>query len=226
MALLRLENINKWVGKEQILKGVSVKIEEGQFLAIVGPSGSGKSSLLYILGLLDRPTSGSIYYREKVLDLSQTEFISKLRNESLGFVFQFHYLIPELNVVENVMAPQIKRGVNHKEARDKAMMLLERLGLKGKEKRQIFEISGGEMQRVAIARAMANDPEILLCDEPTGNLDSKNTHTVMEIFKEINRKGTTIVMVTHDLNLAKMTKGVLEMLDGEIISYTSLETEK
>ncbi|MCS7198769.1 MAG: ABC transporter ATP-binding protein [Caldimicrobium sp.] len=221
--LLRLENIEKWVGKEYILKKVSLKIERGDFVAIVGPSGSGKSSLLYIMGLLDKPTSGNIYYHNKVIDFSNKDWICKFRNETIGFVFQFHYLIPELNVLENVMAPQIKRGFSIKEAEDRSILLLERLGLKGKERRQIFEISGGEMQRVAIARALANDPEILLCDEPTGNLDSKNTHMVMEIFREINQRGTTIIMVTHDLNLAKGTKRIIEMLDGEIKTSFYLE---
>lgn len=221
--LLRLENIEKRVGKECILKKVSLEIERGDFVAIVGPSGSGKSSLLYIMGLLDKPTSGSIYYRDMAIDLSNEDWICKFRNETIGFVFQFHYLIPELNVLENVMAPQIKKGVSFKEAKDRSILLLERLGLKGKERRKIFEISGGEMQRVAIARALANDPEILLCDEPTGNLDSKNTHVVMQIFREINQRGTTIIMVTHDLNLAKGAKRIVEMLDGEIKTSFYLE---
>jgi lipoprotein-releasing system ATP-binding protein len=221
MRLLKLEKVNKWVGQERILKDVTLEVKEGDFMAIIGPSGSGKSSLLYIMGLLDRPSSGSIYYKGERINPEQINRISRLRNEKMGFVFQFHYLIPELNLLENVMAPQIRKGLSTKEARERAENLLERLGLKGKEKRQIFEISGGEMQRVAIARALANSPEILLCDEPTGNLDSKNTERVMEIFEEVNREGTTVLMVTHDLNLARRTKIVIEMKDGEILKTTS-----
>ncbi len=221
MSLLKLERVNKWVGQERILKDLSLEVEEGDFMAIIGPSGSGKSSLLYIMGLLDSPSSGSIYYRGERINPDQINRISRLRNEKMGFVFQFHYLIPELNLLENVMAPQIRKGISKKKARERAENLLERLGLKGKEKRQIFEISGGEMQRVAIARALANSPEILLCDEPTGNLDSKNTERVMEIFEEVNQEGTTVLMVTHDLSLARRAKIVVEMKDGEILKTTS-----
>lgn len=216
MILLELRNILKKVGHELILKKVSLTVESGEFIAIIGPSGSGKSSLLYVMGLLDRPTDGEILYRGKPLEWRERE-INKLRNKKFGFVFQFHYLIPELNVIENVMAPQLKAGRSLKDAERKALELLKRLGLEGKERRQVFEISGGEMQRVAIARALANEPEILLCDEPTGNLDTKNTEKVMEIFESLNREGTTIVMVTHDMNLARRAKRVIVMRDGEII---------
>ncbi len=220
MSLLKLKDIEKVVDGERILKGINLEIEEGDFVAIIGPSGSGKSSLLYIMGLLDIPSSGEIYYKGEFLDLKNREFLSDFRNKKMGFVFQFHYLIPELTLLENVMAPQIKKGVSLKEAEEKARYLLERLGLSGKEKRMVYEVSGGEMQRAAIARALANDPEILLCDEPTGNLDSKNTERVMEIFEELNREGKTVVMVTHDLSLSKRTKRVIEMLDGEIIKIS------
>ncbi len=218
MALLKLKDIEKVVDGERILKGINLEIEEGDFVTIIGPSGSGKSSLLYIMGLLDTPTSGEIYYKDEFLDLKNRDFLSNFRNRKMGFVFQFHYLIPELTLLENVMAPQIKRGVTLREAEVKAKYLLEKLGLSGKEKRMVYEVSGGEMQRAAIARALANDPEILLCDEPTGNLDSKNTERVMEIFEELNREGKTVVMVTHDLSLSKRAKRVIEMLDGKIIN--------
>jgi lipoprotein-releasing system ATP-binding protein len=222
VTLLKLLKINKWVGGERILKDISLEIVEGEFIAIIGPSGSGKSSLLYIMGFLDCPSSGDIFYRGKPINFAEANTISRLRNEKMGFVFQFHYLIPELNLIENVMAPQIRKGISPKEAKERAETLLVRLGLKGKEKRQVFEISGGEMQRVAIARALANSPEILLCDEPTGNLDSKNTEKVMEIFEEINQEGTTIVLVTHDLSLARRAKRIIEMRDGEILKTTPL----
>lgn len=216
MALLRLKNIEKIVDGERILKGINLEIEKGCFVTIIGPSGSGKSSLLYIMGLLDLPTAGEIFYEEKPLNLRDQKFLSAFRNQKMGFVFQFHYLIPELTLLENVMAPQIKAGVSFKEAEERARYLLNKLGLSGKERRMSYEVSGGEMQRAAIARALANDPEILLCDEPTGNLDSKNTERVMEIFEKLNEEGKTIIMVTHDLNLARRGKRVIEMLDGEI----------
>jgi lipoprotein-releasing system ATP-binding protein len=216
MALLRLKNIEKIVDGERILKGINLEIEKGCFVTIIGPSGSGKSSLLYIMGLLDLPTAGEIFYEEKPLNLRDQKFLSAFRNQKMGFVFQFHYLIPELTLLENVMAPQIKAGVSFKEAEERARYLLNKLGLSGKERRMSYEVSGGEMQRAAIARALANDPEILLCDEPTGNLDSKNTERVMEIFDKLNEEGKTIIMVTHDLNLARRGKRVIEMLDGEI----------
>ncbi len=217
MVLLELRDITKRVGQELILKRVSLRVETGEFIAIIGPSGSGKSSLLYIMGLLDRPTSGTILYRNEIIEWKDA-VINRLRNQKLGFVFQFHYLIPELNVLENVMAPQLKAGRSYGEAKERALELLTRLGLDAKSKRQVFEISGGEMQRVAIARALANNPEILLCDEPTGNLDTKNTQRVMEIFEELNQEGTTIVMVTHDMSLAERAKRVIEMRDGEIVA--------
>ncbi|MGB9761137.1 MAG: ABC transporter ATP-binding protein [Caldimicrobium thiodismutans] len=216
MALLRLKNIEKIVDGERILKGINLEIEKGCFVTIIGPSGSGKSSLLYIMGLLDLPTAGEIFYEEKPLNLRDQKFLSAFRNQKMGFVFQFHYLISELTLLENVMAPQIKAGVSFREAEERARYLLNKLGLSGKERRMSYEVSGGEMQRAAIARALANDPEILLCDEPTGNLDSKNTERVMEIFEKLNEEGKTIIMVTHDLNLARRGKRVIEMLDGEI----------
>ncbi len=218
MVLLRLENIEKVIQKEKILRKINLQIEKGDFIAIIGPSGSGKSSLLYIMGLLDKPTSGKILYQEREISWKNKKEVFRFRNKKLGFVFQFHYLIPELTVEENVMVPLIKKGVIKREAKERARSLLSKLGLEGKEERSIFQISGGEMQRVAIARALANSPEILLCDEPTGNLDSKNTEKVMRIFKEINKEGTTIVMVTHDLNLAKECKKLIEMQDGIILS--------
>ncbi|MGC8965842.1 MAG: ABC transporter ATP-binding protein [Caldimicrobium sp.] len=216
MALLRLKNIEKIVDGERILKGINLEIEKGCFVTIIGPSGSGKSSLLYIMGLLDLPTAGEIFYEEKPLNLRDQKFLSAFRNQKMGFVFQFHYLISELTLLENIMAPQIKAGVSFREAEERARYLLNKLGLSGKERRMSYEVSGGEMQRAAIARALANDPEILLCDEPTGNLDSKNTERVMEIFDKLNEEGKTIIMVTHDLNLARRGKRVIEMLDGEI----------
>jgi lipoprotein-releasing system ATP-binding protein len=221
--LIRLSGIKKTVGSEQILKGIDLEIYEGEFVSIIGASGSGKSSLLYILGLLDKPTEGEVFFEDEKIDYSKDKRLSYLRNSKLGFVFQFHYLVQELSLLDNVILPAIKKGVPIKEARERAVVLLERLGLKGKENRKPYEISGGEMQRTAIARALINQPKVLLADEPTGNLDSTNTQRVMDIFKEINKSQTTIVMVTHEIDLARQTKRIVELRDGSVIREEYLQ---
>jgi lipoprotein-releasing system ATP-binding protein len=221
--LIRLSGIKKTVGSEQILKGIDLEIYEGEFVSIIGASGSGKSSLLYILGLLDKPTEGEVFFEGEKIDYSNDKRLSYLRNSKIGFVFQFHYLVQELSLLDNVILPAIKKGVPIKEARERAMVLLERLGLKGKENRKPYEISGGEMQRTAIARALINQPKVLLADEPTGNLDSTNTQKVMDIFKEINKSQTTIVMVTHEIDLARQTKRIVELRDGSVIREEYLQ---
>ena len=221
--LIRLSRIKKTVGSEQILKGIDLEIYEGEFVSIIGASGSGKSSLLYILGLLDKPTEGDVFFEDEKIDYSKDKRLSYLRNSKLGFVFQFHYLVQELSLLDNVILPAIKKGVPIKEARERAMVLLEKLGLKGKENRKPYEISGGEMQRTAIARALINQPKVLLADEPTGNLDSTNTQRVMDIFKEINKSQTTIVMVTHEIDLARQTKRIVELRDGSVIRQEYLQ---
>jgi len=221
--LIKLSGIKKTVGSEQILKGIDLEVYEGEFVSIIGASGSGKSSLLYILGLLDKPTEGEVFFEDEKIDYSKDKRLSYLRNSKLGFVFQFHYLVQELSLLDNVILPAIKKGVPIKEARERAMVLLERLGLKGKENRKPYEISGGEMQRTAIARALINQPKVLLADEPTGNLDSTNTQRVMDIFKEINKSQTTIVMVTHEIDLARQTKRIVELRDGSVIKQEYLQ---
>ena len=218
--ILKGENIKKKIGDYEILKGVSLEVKKGEFLSIVGASGSGKSSLLYILGLLDKPTEGKVFLEGEEIDFDNEKRLSFLRNNKLGFIFQFHYLIPELSALENVMTPMLKRGVDFEEARERAFSVLKRLGLGGKESRKPYQLSGGEQQRVAIARAIANEPAIILADEPTGNLDSLNTRRVMEIFKELNQEGITILMVTHERELAEETDRIVEMKDGRIIKVS------
>jgi len=215
--MIELSGVKKVIGQEEILKGIDLRINKGEFVAIIGASGSGKSSMLYIMGLLDRPTEGEVFFDGERIDFSEEEKISKIRNQKIGFVFQFHYLLPEFSLLENVMIPAIRLGMRREEARERAYELLKRLGLAGKENRKIYQISGGEMQRVAIARALINKPLVILADEPTGNLDSKNTQAVMDIFKDINSEGATIVMVTHELELARQAHRIVEMRDGRIL---------
>ncbi len=217
MSLIELKGIKKRIGQEEILKGIDLRVEAGEFVSIVGASGSGKSSLLYIMGLLDKPTDGEVFFEGERVDFSDEKRLSFIRNRRIGFVFQFHYLLPEFSLLENVMLPALKLRVEKELAQERAYELLKRLGLGGKERRKIYEVSGGEMQRTAIARALINKPAVILADEPTGNLDSKNSMKVMEIFQEINSEGTTVVMVTHELELAKLTKRIVEVRDGRLI---------
>jgi lipoprotein-releasing system ATP-binding protein len=181
--ILEGRDIKKSIGESEILKEISVGISKRDFVSIVGSPGSGKSSLMYILGLLDAPTSSDVIMDEKRVDFSDAKLLSKMRNRKIGFVFQFHYLITELTAYENVLIPMLKNGTNSKlNEKERCYNIIESLSLKGMEDRTPFQMSGGEQQRVAIARALANDPEIIMADEPTGNLDSKNSAAVMDKF--------------------------------------------
>jgi lipoprotein-releasing system ATP-binding protein len=225
MEILTVKNIEKIIGQEKILKNVNLSVKKGEFLSIIGPSGSGKSTLLYILGLLDSPTSGEVIVEGSSVSFKDKNKLATFRNKKFGFVFQFHYLVNELTLEENVMVPMLKAKVDKKVAKEKANVLLEKLGLKGKENRKPYQISGGEQQRVSIARALSNDPDILIADEPTGNLDSKNTEKVMEIFKQINQEGKTIIMVTHETDLAERTDRIVKMRDGQIVEEVLLKSD-
>jgi len=185
--VLEVINIKKVIRDNEILKGISLSVEEGDFVSIIGVSGSGKSTLMYIMGLLDEPTEGEVFFEGVRVDFKNHRLLSEIRNRKIGFVFQFHYLIPELSAAENVMVPMLKTQKSRKDALKRAFSLLAELGLRGKENRKPYELSGGEQQREAIARALANDPHIIMADEPTGNLDSKNTEIVRDIFLAINR---------------------------------------
>ncbi|GIW48096.1 MAG: lipoprotein-releasing system ATP-binding protein LolD [Deltaproteobacteria bacterium] len=215
--VLEVINIKKVIRDNEILKGISLSVEEGDFVSIIGVSGSGKSTLMYIMGLLDEPTEGEVFFEGVRVDFKNHRLLSEIRNRKIGFVFQFHYLIPELSAAENVMVPMLKTQKSRKDALKRAFSLLAELGLRGKENRKPYELSGGEQQRVAIARALANDPHIIMADEPTGNLDSKNTEIVMDIFLALNRMGRAILMVTHEIELARRTKKMVEMRDGVVV---------
>ncbi|MEM1584110.1 MAG: ABC transporter ATP-binding protein [Nitrososphaerota archaeon] len=200
----------------EALRGVSLKILRGEFIAIVGPSGSGKSTLLHLIGGLDRPTSGRILIGGVDINKLSDDKLAELRNEKIGFVFQFYNLVPYLPVLKNVELPLIVKDVSSQERRERILKLLEEVGLKDKAYTRPTRLSGGEQQRVAIARALINNPEILLADEPTGNLDSKNSVMIAELFRRLNEKGRTIVMVTHNLEIASYAKRILYIRDGLI----------
>ena len=202
-----------------VLKEVSLDIAAGEFVAITGPSGSGKSTLLYLLGGLDRPTSGDITIFDQVTTGLPDQRLAQLRLAQVGFIFQFHFLLPELTARENVLAPLLLAGVPLAAADDRAMKLLHRFGLVARASHRPGQLSGGEQQRVAIARAMANRPSVLLGDEPTGNLDQTNSLSVYDELRRLNQEhGQTIVVVTHDPTLAALADRRIELVDGRIAS--------
>ena len=218
--ILNLQNIYKDYQQDKlvvpVLKDVSLQVEEGEYVAIMGPSGSGKTTLMNIVGCLDRPTSGTYELAgENVLGLKDKE-LSAARLNRIGFVFQSFQLMPRESALDNVSLPLSYAGIKKKERRERAMKALERVGLGDRATFKPTQLSGGQQQRVAIARAMVNNPKILLADEPTGALDSKSGKQIMELFQKLNDEGVTIVMITHDINIAKQAKRTLHIIDGEI----------
>ncbi|WP_413828386.1 MULTISPECIES: ABC transporter ATP-binding protein [unclassified Methanobrevibacter] len=203
-------------GQVKALNDISFNIKEGEFVSIIGPSGSGKSTLLHMLGALDIQDSGSI--RVGNINLEKSKKLNEFRAEQIGFIFQLHNLIPNLSVVENVEIPMYTQKISSKDQRTKALSLLEDVGIKNKAKMKPNQLSGGERQRVAIARSLANDPSIVLADEPTGSLDSKTSNKILEKLTLLNKqKNVTIILVTHDMNVAKLADRVIEVLDGKIL---------
>jgi putative ABC transport system ATP-binding protein len=199
------------------LRGLSLEIGKGEFVAIVGPSGSGKSTLLNMFGALDRPTKGTVLIDGNDISRMTDDSLAELRNEKIGFVFQTFNLLPYMSAQENVEVPMIAEGLSPKVREEKAMALLEAVGLKGLERNKPGELSGGQQQRVAIARALANDPQIIMADEPTGNLDSKSSSEIIEILNSLNKsKSVTIIMVTHNLPLTSYCDRTLYVKDGLI----------
>lgn len=218
---VEMDGVSKIYGrtvKTHALKEVNLRVEMGEFAAILGPSGSGKSTLLNILGALDKPTEGNVQICGSSLSDLDSDGLSLLRRRELGFIFQFHYLLPEFTALENVMMPTDIRGSQFSaSARDQAMLLLDKVGLSGKQNSRQSELSGGQQQRVSIARALAGNRRLVLADEPTGNLDTKNGVEVFELMRELNRSiGTTFLIVTHDLKLAEKTDRIIEVVDGQI----------
>ena len=200
------------------LRSVSVDIMKNEYVAIMGPSGSGKSTLMNILGCLDLPTSGEFNLDGRDVLKAKDNELAEIRNQKIGFVFQKFNLLPRLSAIQNVMLPLLYRGVNEKEAREIAQEKLNRLGLGDRMKHRPNELSGGQQQRVAIARAIVGNPPLILADEPTGNLDSKSSKDAMEIFRELNSEGNTIVVITHDVEVAEEVKKIFYIRDGKIYS--------
>lgn len=220
--ILKTEKLNKFYHDPvefQALKNINLSVDQGEFISIVGASGSGKSTLLYVLSTLDTDYDGHIYFDGEDLSLLSKNKQAEIRNQKIGFVFQFHYLLPEFTVLENVSLPALKLGNKSTEQiHEEALDILGLLGLKDQAMKHANKLSGGQQQRVAIARALINQPKIIFGDEPTGNLDSKNSGIVLEIFKDLKTKfNQTICIVTHDMQLADQTDRIITLHDGEII---------
>ena len=198
----------------QVLKGISLDIEEGDFVSIIGPSGSGKSTLMNILGCLDVPSTGEYYLDRKEISTYNESQLAKIRNEKIGFIFQKFNLLPKLSAYENVELPLIYRGVKAKERKERTSSALDSVGLSDRFHHKPTELSGGQQQRVAIARALVGAPPILLADEPTGNLDSKSGEEVMNIIQKLNKEGKTIILITHDNEIAKQAGRIISIRDG------------
>ena len=223
--ILRLENIRKELGlskaiRQTIIPNLSLEVNAGEFVAITGPSGSGKSTLLYLMGGLDKPTSGKVWLDgDEITEKNETE-MNRIRNEKIGFIYQFHFLLPEFNAVENVSMPMMINGRRtRKEIRERAMKLLDMVDMQNKYTNKPSQLSGGQQQRVAIARALANEPKVLLGDEPTGNLDSRSAKNVYQLFDRLNREnGQTVIVVTHDEDFANHAGRRIHLVDGKIES--------
>ena len=216
--MIHLEGITKSFGSLQVLKGIDLEITQGEVISIVGPSGAGKTTLLQIMGTLDSPDAGMINIDGTNVSRMKEKELSAFRNKHIGFVFQFHQLLPEFTALENVMIPAFIAGVPPKEASMRAMEILDFMGLKERASHKPNELSGGEKQRVAVARALINQPAVILADEPSGSLDSHNKEELQQLFFDLrNRFGQTFVIVTHDEALAKITDRTIHMVDGNII---------
>ena len=218
--MIKLEGITKSFGSLQVLKGIDLEINKGEIVSIVGPSGAGKTTLLQIMGTLDEPDAGTVQIDGTVVSRMKEKELSAFRNKNIGFVFQFHQLLPEFTALENVMIPALIAGVSSKEANDRAMKILDFKAQVDRASHKPNELSGGEKQRVAVARALINDPAVILADEPSGSLDTHNKEDLHQLFFDLrDRLGQTFVIVTHDEGLAKITDRTVHMVDGMIKKY-------
>lgn len=216
--MLQARDIHKSYGKLWVLKGVDVQINQGEIASIVGPSGSGKSTLLHILGTLDHPDKGEISINEQKINFLRDKQVADFRNQHIGFVFQFHHLLPEFTAIENVSIPGWMAGRKKKEVNERAVEILKTLGLSDRLDNKPGALSGGEQQRVAVARALINNPKIIFADEPTGNLDSANAKELHQLFFDLRKQfNQTFLIVTHNEELAQMSDRILHMKDGKII---------
>lgn len=217
MQMIKLEGITKSFGALQVLKGIDLEINKGEVVSIVGPSGAGKTTLLQIMGTLDEPDAGTVYINETNVSKMKEKGLSAFRNRHIGFVFQFHQLLPEFTALENIMIPALIAGVSSKEANTRAMEILNFMGLTERASHKPNELSGGEKQRVAVARALINNPSVILADEPSGSLDTHNKDELHQLFFDLrDRLGQTFVIVTHDEELAKITDRTVHMIDGMV----------
>ena len=228
--IIGLQNVEKdyTIGESVVraLAGVDMEINKGEFVAIVGPSGSGKSTMMNMVGALDVPTSGKIFLGGKDIAEMHESDLAQVRGKKIGFVFQSFNLIPTLTALENVALPMLFQNVDEETRLEKAAQLLAKVGLQDRASHYPNELSGGQRQRVAIARSLANDPEVILADEPTGNLDTKTGHEILELFMKLNKEGTTIILVTHDPDIAALAQKILKMKDGRIEKNESKKTTK
>lgn len=221
--ILRVSGLKKTFNKNgveiNVIKGINIDIYEGDFITIMGPSGAGKSTFLHILGTLDKPSQGEIFFRDRNVKGFTEDEESKFRNEKVGFVFQFYHLLQDFNVIENITMPLLIRRLSQTEAVSKAEAFLEIMGLNHRRNHKPGELSGGEQQRVAIARALVNEPEIILADEPTGNLDRKTGKEVLDYLLSVNeRLSSTLILVTHDPEIGSIGERKLKMVDGELFA--------
>ena len=220
--IIKTENLTKdyETGTQVVsaLKGINLSVEKGEFLSIMGPSGSGKTTLMNIIGCLDSPSNGSYYLNNKSVSKLDDDELAKIRNEEIGFVFQSFHLLARNTAFDNVMLPLKYAGVSKEEATKRSNDVLDLVGLSSRSKHTPAELSGGQQQRVAIARALVNEPSILFADEPTGNLDSKTGQDVMKIFKDLNKNGQTIILITHEDSIAKQSNRIITIMDGLIKS--------
>ena len=228
--MIEIKNLVKsyYIAKEEVkvLKNINLSIENGEFTAIMGPSGSGKSTLMNIIGCLDKPTAGEYFLNGVLVSDYEENELAKVRNQSIGFVFQQFQLLPRLNALQNVELPMIYAGVPKKEREERAIEALEKVGLKDRIKHLPNELSGGQKQRVAIARSIVNDPKIILADEPTGALDTKTGIQIMDLFTMLNKEGTSIVLVTHEEEVATYANRIVYVRDGKLIGSEELDNEE